>query len=159
MANAIEELLMRKKLIAAVLAALVLPAAAQAAATTLTTPVQADIKACDGDTIRLSGQLLTVLTATANPAGGIVFSTHFQPQGLRGVNLQTGTAYLGTGLTLDVIVVGPAAGAITFTFVNRFHIQATAGAESFDVSETMHITELADGSITAFVDNFSAACP
>jgi hypothetical protein len=103
------------------------------------------------------GQLLTVFTATANPAGGFVFSTHTQPQGIRGVDLQTGTAYLGTGLTRDLIFLS-ASGTSTFTFINRFHIQATAGEQSFDVSETLHITALADGTVTAFVDNFSAAC-
>jgi hypothetical protein len=148
---------MRKKLITAAVAALLLPAGAQAAATTLATPFQADITACNGDTIHLSGQLLTVFTATANPAGGFVFSTHTQPQGIRGVDLQTGTAYLGTGLTRDLIVLSPS-GTSTFTFINRFHIQATAGEQSFDVSETLHITALADGTITAFVDNFSAPC-
>jgi hypothetical protein len=148
---------MRKMLIAAVLAAFVLPAAGQAAATTLTTPFQADITACNGDTIHLSGQLLIVFTATANRAGGFVFSTHSQPQGVRGLDLQTGTAYLGTGLTRDLTVLSPS-GASTLTLVNRFHIQATAGEQSFDVSETVHITALADGTITAFVDNFSAPC-
>jgi hypothetical protein len=148
---------MRKKLIAAVAATLVLPAAAQAATTTFTTPFQADVTACNGDTIRLSGQLLGVVTATANPAGGVVFSTHFQPQGIRGMDIQTGTAYLGTGLTLDLAVVSPS-GVTSFTYVNRFHVQATAGAESFDISETVHITRLADGTVTAFVDNFSAPC-
>src|SRR5438094_9898072 len=69
----IEELSM-KKLIAAVLAALVLPTVAQAAATTATAPFQADVKACNGDTIRLSGQRLGVFTATANAAGGVALS-------------------------------------------------------------------------------------
>src|SRR5439155_2733739 len=125
--------------------------------TTATAPFQADVTACNGDTIRLSGQLLGVFTATANAAGGVVFSTHIQPQGVSGVDLQTGTAYRGTGLTRDQIVVGPS-GVTTITLVNRFHIQATAGAESFDVSETLHITDQADGTVTAFVDKFSAPC-
>jgi hypothetical protein len=148
---------MRKKLITAVLAALVLPAVAQAAATTLTTPFQADITACNGDTIHLSGQLLTVFTATANAAGGFVLSTHTQPQGIRGVDTQTGTAYIGTGLTRDLTVFSPS-GVTTLTLINRFHIQATAGAQSFDVSEIVHFTAFADGTVTAFVDNFSAPC-
>lgn len=148
---------MRNQLATAVLGALVLAGAAQAAATTVTTPFQADITACNGDTIHLRGQLLTLFTATANRAGGFVFSTHSQPQGVRGVDLQTGTTYLGTGLTRDLTVLSPS-GVTTLTVVNRFHLQATAGAQSFDVSETLHLTALADGTITAFVDNFSAPC-
>jgi len=148
---------MRKKLIAAVLAALVLPVAAQAATTTATAPFQADVTACNGDTIRLSGQLLGVFTATANAAGGVVFSSHIQPQGVSGVDIQTGTAYLGTGLTRDLSVFSPS-GAFTFTFVDRFHLQATGGEQSLDFSETVHITALADGTVTAFVVNISGPC-
>src|SRR5437763_7271300 len=142
---------MRKKLVVAVLAALVLPAAARAAATTVTTPLQFDVSACNGDTIHLSGQLLSVFTTTSTPSGGVTFSTHIQPQGIRGVDLQTGATYIGTGVTRDAITVAPS-GVTTISFVNRFHIQGTAGAQSFDVSETFHVTALANGAITAFVD-------
>src|SRR5437870_1350166 len=110
---------MKKKLLTILLASLVLPSAAQAATTMLTTPFQADIQACNGVTIRLSGQLLGVFTANVDSAGGFVFSSHVQPQGIAGVDLQTGTKYLGTGLTRDLVVLNPTGGS-TFTFVNRF---------------------------------------
>jgi hypothetical protein len=144
-------------LLAVVAAAFALPAAAQAATITSTTPFEADVTACNGDTIHLSGQLLSVISVTFDAAGGAMFSSHFQPQGISGVDLQTGTKYLGTGLTRDISVFA-ASGTTTITSINRFHIQATAGADSFDVSETFHVTFLADGSVTAFVDNFSRAC-
>jgi len=149
---------MRKMLIAATLAALVLPAAAQATTTTSTIPFQADVPSCNGDTmISLSGQLLVVFTVTANPAGGFVFSTHTQPQGVRGIDTETGTTYLGTGLTRDLTVFSPS-GVFSFTFVDRFHLQATGGAQSLDFSETVHITVLADGTVTAFVVDISGPC-
>jgi hypothetical protein len=148
---------MRKKLVVAVLAALVLPAAARAAATTVITPLQIDLTACNGDTIRLSGQTLAVFTATVTPSGGVAFSTQIQPQGVRGVDLQTGATYLGTGVTRDAIVVAPS-GVTTITLVNRFHIQATAGGESFDAADLVHVTALPDGTVTAFVDNVSLPC-
>ena len=148
---------MKKVLITAVLVVLVLPTAAQAATITATTPFQADVTACNGHTIRLSGQLLGAFTATANSAGGFLFANHIQPQGISGVDLQTGTKYLGTGLTRDLTVFSPS-GTTTLSLVNRFHIQATAGADSFDVSQTLHITVLANGTVTAFVDNFSISC-
>jgi hypothetical protein len=143
--------------LAVVAAAFALPAAAQAATITFTTPFQADVQACNGDTIHLDGQLLGTFSATFNSAGGIMFASHTQPQGIAGTDLQTGTKYLGTGVTRDVVTVAPS-GTNTISFVNRFHIQATAGADSFDISETFHITTLADGTVTAFVDNFSASC-
>jgi hypothetical protein len=98
-----------------------------------------------------------VFSVAFDAAGGITFSSHTQPQGVSGVDLQTGTKYVGTGLTRDLSVFTPR-GTATFTLINRFHIQATTGADSFDVSETLHVTQLADGSVTAFVDNFSPAC-
>lgn len=148
-----------KKLLILVVAtvALVSPVAAQAAATTERVPFEADVLACNGDVIHLSGTLLVVFTETATPSGGFVFSAHFQPQGVKGVDLVTGTKFIATGLTRDIVVVSPA-GGFTETFVNQFHIQATTGEESFIVSQVFHITANANGDITAFVDNFRATC-
>jgi hypothetical protein len=49
-------------------------------------------------------------------------------------------------------------GGITSTFVNRFHIQATGGAQSFIVSETTHVTITPAGTVTVSFDNFSSTC-
>ena len=144
-------------LIAAIVAAFVLPAAAQAATTTLTIPYQANVLACNGDTIQLSGQLMGVFSATFDAAGGVTLATHTQPQGVSGVDLQTGTKYLGTGLTRNLSIFS-SSGTTVFTGINRFHVQATTGADSFDVSVTFHFTALADGTVTAFVADFSASC-
>lgn len=149
---------MRKLLLLLVTAAaLAVPVATQAAATTEKTPFEADVIACNGDVIHLSGTLLGIFTVTTTPSGGFVVSSHFQPQGVKGVDLTTGTPYVATGLTRDILVVSPA-GGIVETFVNRFHIQATRGAESFIVSETFHITVTPSGAVTASVDNFSSTC-
>jgi hypothetical protein len=137
--------------------ALALPVNAQAAATTESFQFETDVLACNGDLIHLSGTLLVVFTETATPSGGFVFSSHFQPQGIKGVDLVTGTKFIGTGLTRDLVVITPA-GGFTEAFVNQFHIQATTGAESFIVSEVFHITVNANGELTAFVDNFRATC-
>ena len=144
-------------LVAALVAAFALPTAAWGATASATIPFQLNVLACNGDTINLSGQLHGVFSATFNAAGGAMFASHIQPQGVSGTDAQTGTKYVGNGLTRDVIVFAPT-GTTTFTFVNRFHIQATAGADSFDVSQTVHVTQLPDGIVTAFVDNFSASC-
>jgi hypothetical protein len=149
---------MRKLLLLlATTAALAAPVAAKASATTERVPFDADVIACNGDVIHISGTLLSVFTETATPSGGFVVSSHFQPQGIKGVDLTSGTKYVATGLTRDIVVVSPAGGT-TETFVNRFHIQATGGAESFIVSETFHITVTPNGDVTAFLDNFSSTC-
>ena len=148
---------MRKLLVLLItIAAVAMPIAAQASATTEKVPFDADVIACNGDIIHISGTLLAVFTETTTPSGFIV-SSHFQPQGIKGVDLTTGTKYLATGLTRDILVVSPA-GGVTETFVNQFHIQATTGAESFIISEVFHITVNANGDVTAFVDNFRSTC-
>jgi hypothetical protein len=112
---------------------------------------------CNGDLIHLSGTLVAVISETATPSGGEVLAFHFQPQGVTGVDLVTGTVFHATGLTRDLIVNSPAGGS-TETFVNRFHIQATGGAESYIVSELFHVTVTPDGTATVFFDNFSSTC-
>jgi hypothetical protein len=141
----------------AVVAAFAAPTTAHAATSTITTPLLANFLACNGHTIQLSGQLLSTFSVTFDGAGGVTFATHSQPQGVTGLDLQTGAKYIGTGLTRDTEVFAPS-GTLSLTFINRFHIVGTAGAESFDFSATVHFTALPDGTVTAFVDSFSASC-
>jgi len=149
---------MRKLLVLLItIAALAMPLAAQASATTEKVPFDANVTACNGDVIHISGTLLSIFTETTTPSGGFIVSSHFQPQVIMGVDLTTGTRYVATGLTRDILVTSPSGGS-TETYVNRFHIQATSGAESFIVSEVFHITVNANGDVTAFVDNFSSTC-
>jgi hypothetical protein len=137
--------------------ALALPASATAATTVQRIPFETDVTACNGDTVHISGTLLETDSVTTTPAGGFTVAFHFQPQGISGVDQQTGVRFQATGLTRDLVVVTPA-GGYAETFVNRFHIQATTGAQSFDVSETLHITVTPSGSVSVSFDNFSSTC-
>ena len=152
---------MKKKLLASLTltAAAVLgwPLSAQAATTTQVIPFDTDIQACNGDTVHLSGSLEDVFQVTATPSGGFMLGFHDNPQGVTGVDLVTGTVFHATGLTRDRFIAVPS-GGFTDTSVNRFHIQATTGDQSFIVSETFHITVTPDGKVTAYVDNFSSTC-
>ena len=147
-----------KKLVALVIiiAGLALPAATNAAATTATVPFDATITACDFD-IQLSGSLLIVETATSTPSGGFIATIHSQPQNVRGEDLVSGASYIGTGLTRETFVALPS-GGLVLTFVNDFHIQGTAGADSYLVSQVVHLTVMGDGTVTAFVDNLYVSC-
>lgn len=147
-----------KKLVALVviIAGLALPVATEAAATTATVPFATTITACNLN-VQLNGSLLIISTTTSTPSGGFVSALHVQPQNVSGVDTATGTRYVGTGLTRDTFIALPSGGLIV-TFVNEFHIQATAGAQSFVVSQLFHITITGDGSITAIVDNSFTSC-
>jgi hypothetical protein len=148
-----------KKLILLMLVAafFAVPVSAYAAAVTQTVPFETLVTACNGDTIKISGPLLTVSNVTSTPSGGFVVTIQSVPQGVSGIDLQTGTTYRATGLTRETLVFSPA-GGFTQTFVNRFHIQATAGAESDVVSQTFHVTVNANGAFTAVVDHVSVSC-
>jgi hypothetical protein len=149
---------MRKLLVLLTMfAALAMPVAAHASTSTEKVLFATDVIACNGDVIHLEGTLLVVFTQTSTPSGGFVLSMHFQPQGINGVDLTTGTRFLGTGLTRDLVVASPA-GAITETFENQFHIQATTGAESFIISEVFHVTLNANGDVTVVLDNLRSTC-
>ena len=112
---------------------------------------------CNGDAIHVSGTLLATTTETETPSGGLLFAFHFQPQGVTGVDLVTGTVFRATGLTRDLIVESPPGGS-TETFVNRFHIQATGGAESYIVTDLIHVTITPDGTIRADIEMHSESC-
>jgi hypothetical protein len=137
--------------------ALAIPASAQAITTVEQIPFEADILLCNSGVVHLEGQLLVTTTSTATPAGGFLYAIHFQPQGVKGVDVTTGTVYVATGLTRDLLVATPP-GGFTETYVNRFHIQATKGAESYIVTELFHITFSPDGTIRVVIDKFSVPC-
>ena len=150
---------MKRLLMAAVAvsALLVLSASASAATTVQKIPFSAEVGLCNGDTVDLSGTLLDSSTLTTTPSGGVIVAFHDNPQGISGVDTTTGTVFHATGLTREIDVSGPA-GGFTTTFVNRFHIQATGGAQSFIVSETEHVTITPDGTVRVSFDNFSSTC-
>jgi hypothetical protein len=133
------------------------PLSAQAITTVEQVPFDDTFPLCNGDPIHLSGTLLATITETSTRSGGYVVAFHFQPQGITGVDLVTGTVFHATGLTRDLIVQSPRGGT-TETFVNRFHIQATRGAESYINTALFHITVTADGTVRVEIDMSSEPC-
>jgi hypothetical protein len=141
----------------AIAGALAAPAGALAGTTVERDTFDATFPLCNGDLIHVSGPLVVVISETTTPSGGLVLGFHFQPQGVTGVDLVTGTVFHATGLTRDLTVVSPH-GGYSDTFVNRFHIQATTGVESYVISELFHVTVTPDGTIRTLFDHFSATC-
>jgi hypothetical protein len=144
-------------LILGIVGALAAPVAAQARTTVSTITLDDTFPLCNGDLIHLSGPLRVVISEATTPSGGYVLGIHFQPQGVTGVDLVTGTVFHATGLTRDISVNSPP-GGFTETFVNQFHIQATGGAESYLTTELFHITVTPDGTVRVFFDNISSTC-
>jgi hypothetical protein len=133
------------------------PLSAHASTTVERIPFDDTFPLCNGDPIHISGTLLATITDTTTRSGGHVFAFHFQPQGITGVDQVTGTVFHATGLTRDLIVESPRGGT-TETFVNRFHIQATRGAQSFIVTDLFHITVTPDGTVRVEIEVHSETC-
>lgn len=113
------------------------------------------LDAC-GESIFLSGPLLFTITEQQLHNGGSLFAFHAQPQGIRGTS-SSGATYHANGLTRDISVVVPH-GGFTETFINRFHIVGTAGAPTYYVRETTHITVSASGDVRVSIDNYRETC-
>jgi hypothetical protein len=148
----------RLLLIFAVVAALAAPAAVGATTNIQTFTYDATFPLCNGDLIHLSGPVLAVFTFNETPSGEILEASHFNPQGVTGVDLVTGTVFHATGVTRDLSVGSPD-GASTETILNEFHVQSTDGAESFIVRQLIHVTFTANGTVTASFDEISVTCP
>jgi hypothetical protein len=138
-------------------AAFAVPASAQAATTIEQFTFDTTFPLCNGDLIHVSGPLLGIFSETTTPSGGEIVSFHFQPQNVTGVDLVTGTIFHATGLTRDLTVNSPAGGS-TETFVNEFHIQATAGEQSYIVTEIFHITVKPNGTVAVVFDKPTSTC-
>ena len=146
-------------LLSVAVAALAVAAVAQSATTVVKIPFAADVTLCSsGNTVSISGTLLTVASTTTTPSGGTVETIHFQPQGISGIDTTTGTMYRAVGLTREVTVTHQGGVGFTDTFVNRFHIQATGGGESFLATTTAHITVSPDGTIRVEFDKSESTC-
>jgi hypothetical protein len=149
---------MRRLLVSlGVVVAFGVPVTAQAATTVGQSTFEATFPICNGDLVRVSGPLATVTSVTTTSSGGVIMAVHFQPQGVTGINLSTGATFRATGVTRDLLVISPS-GGITETFVNRFQLQATGGAESYIVSEVFHVTVSADGTVRVVFDKVSTSC-
>jgi hypothetical protein len=111
-----------------------------------------------GEVVDLSGTLHDVFHTTLQANGSFHVTGHANPQGVIGIGETSGDKYHGTGVTL-FHVNGTARGfPFTFTSVNNFRIIGPGPGNNFLVHENTHVTVNANGTMTAFVDNFKVTC-
>ncbi len=110
-----------------------------------------------GEVVTLTGNLHVLISVTVN-ANNISLDSHVQPQGISGTGSVTGDKYQGTGITRFSFNADVIGFPFNTTFVNNFRIIGQATGNNFLVHQTFHITVNADGTVTAFVDNFSVDC-
>ena len=110
-----------------------------------------------GEVVTLTGNLHVLMSVTVN-ANNVSFDSHFQAQGISGTGSVTGDKYQATGITrfnFNADIIGF---PFNTTLVNNFRIIGQGTGNNFVVHQTFHITVNANGTVTAFVDNFSVDC-
>lgn len=111
----------------------------------------------NGEVVDLSGSLHAVFSITVN-GNNVHLNTLFNPQGVNGVGETTGAKYQATGETRSDMNFDVVAFPLNITFVNNFKIIGQGPNNNFLVHENLHITVNANGTLTAFIDNFSFTC-
>jgi hypothetical protein len=112
----------------------------------------------NGEVVVIGGTLHILSNMTVDNSGGVHMKFHFQPQGTLGLGLTTGNIYRGGGVTQGHTNISTDGLPFIDTFVNSFNVIGTAGAESFKIHNTVHVTVSANGDISAEVDNSSTTC-
>jgi hypothetical protein len=140
----------------------VAPASAQA--TTFTNNIQTSIDIVafvpcaaggEGEYVFFSGTLLGVSVTTIDDTGSFHTVLHFQPQGISGDGLTTGTDYQWTGATQATFngLVG-----YENTFINNYRLIGEGPTNNLLIHQTLHATVQPDGEVTIFVDDYSVEC-
>jgi hypothetical protein len=110
-----------------------------------------------GELVELSGNLHALEHITTSETGNVTVRSHFQPQGVSGVGLTSGTKYQATGVTQETFTTG---GPFPFvdTFVNNFRIIGAGAGNNLTIHQTLHITVNANGVVTTTEDHGEIRC-
>jgi hypothetical protein len=108
-----------------------------------------------GELVTLSGVLHDLFHVTIN-GNKFVLKFHDQPQGISGVGEISGDVYHATGVTQETTTTGVI--GVTDNFINNFKIIGPQPGNNILIHENFHVTVNANGTLTTFVDNFSAEC-
>ncbi len=110
-----------------------------------------------GEVVDISGTLHDVFAVTID-GNNMHFVTVDNPQGISGTGETTGVKYQGTGVTRSDLNVQNAGFPVSNTFVNNFRIIGQGPGNNFLVHENLHVTISANGTVTAYHDNFTFEC-
>jgi hypothetical protein len=110
-----------------------------------------------GEEVIFSGTLHVVSTFTIND-NNISGFNHFQPQGLKGTGVITGTQYNATGVTQYGFNGSLINGSYEEMFVNNFRIIGPKTDNNLLVHSSGHITINANGDMTVTHDSFTEEC-
>ena len=132
------------------------------AATSVSVPVALSVSVLcansgKGEVVALTGAIHLLSSLTIDALGGIHESLTFNPQGVTGFGLTTGTKYQGTGVTLIQLNFSPG-GVLASDFISNFLLIGQGPGNNLRVQQTFHLTVNANGVITVWLVRSSITC-
>ncbi|MEA2506345.1 MAG: hypothetical protein QOH48_963 [Actinomycetota bacterium] len=114
------------------------------------------VRACSGERVRLSGQVLLIDNFFRGQDGRIHDNFTLVPRQVTGTSA-TGVTYHAVGGLRETFhrIRG---GSLTDTFTTQFIVVSENGDGNLLIVETLHITISANGDLTAAFDHFQARC-
>ena len=109
----------------------------------------------EGETVFFTGTLHGVFVTVVDSSGGFHSQYDFQSQGIRGEGLTTGDSYQWTGAT-EASFNGQV--GRENTFINNYRIIGPGPGNNLMIHQTFHATVQADGTVSAYVDDYTVTC-
>ena len=107
---------------------------------------------CFGEPVHITGEVHEAIKFQQT-GNGLLTMVHHNPAGVRGVGLNSGAIYHGTGVGQSVTF-----GDEDFTFVLSFNVIGEGSAGNFILHQTIHMTTTANGDVTADVLDIRMTC-
>lgn len=114
------------------------------------------VRACSGERVHLSGQVLLIDHFFRGPNGRRHDNFTLVPRHVIGTS-SSGVTYHAVGGLRETFNV-TSGGAFTDTFTTQFIVVSENGDGNTLIVETFHITVAANGELTALFDHFQARC-
>jgi hypothetical protein len=112
---------------------------------------------CNSDVIAVTGTIHLLASSTSDGSGGFHVSFMDNVSGITGVGSLSGATYHGVGGDWFSGNVRPPF-PVEFTQTDVFGLISAGSAPNFIMTDTLHITVNADGTLTASVARLSIAC-
>jgi hypothetical protein len=112
---------------------------------------------CNGDVIAVTGTIHLLASSTSDGSGGFHVSFMDNVSGITGVGSLSGATYHGVGGDWFSGNARPPF-PVEFTQTDVFGLISAGSAPNFIMTDTLHITVNADGTLTANVARLSIAC-
>jgi hypothetical protein len=119
-------------------------------------PFRTTVRACSGERVHLSGQVLLIDNFFRGPNGRRHDNFALVPRHVIGTSA-SGVTYHAVGGLRETFNV-TSGGTFTDTFTTQFIVVSENGDGNSLIVETLHITVAPNGDVTALFDHFQARC-